>query len=177
MATCLYRLQFALVAASREVVSVLQFFSNLVFIINIVTTSSKRNDELKKAQAIEVATKIANGELETGRGLNQIGTLKRARDTRWGSHLDSISSLLKMFNATWVVLSNIAIDGGSYSQRGDANFVLNQLLSFKFVFTLHLMKDIVELTHLFCIALQRKSQDILNAKYLVSSTTKLLKNF
>nr|XP_027096340.1 uncharacterized protein LOC113716245 [Coffea arabica] len=82
-----------------------------------------------------------------------------------------------MFNATCVVLSNIAVDGGSYSQRGDANFVLNQLLSFKFVFTLHLMKDIVEITHLFCIALQRKSQDILNAMYLVSSTTKLLKNF
>ncbi|XP_071933013.1 uncharacterized protein [Coffea arabica] len=82
-----------------------------------------------------------------------------------------------MFNATCVVLSNIAVNGGSYSQRGDANFVLNQLLSFKFVFTLHLMKDIVEITHLFCIALQRKSQDILNAMYLVSSTTKLLKNF
>ncbi|XP_071932882.1 uncharacterized protein [Coffea arabica] len=169
-------LQFVLVAASREVVSVHQFFSNLVF-INIVTTSSKCNDELKETQAIEIATKIANGELETGRGLNQIGTLKRAGDTRWGSHLDSISSLLKMLNATCVVLSNIAVDGGSYSQRGDANFVLNQLLSFKFVFTLHPMKDIVEITHLFCIALQRKSQDILNAMYLVSSTTKLLKNF
>ncbi|XP_027166505.1 uncharacterized protein LOC113766520 [Coffea eugenioides] len=148
-----------------------------VFIINIVTASSKRNDELKEAQAIEVATKIANGELETGRGLNQIGTLKRAGDIRWGSHLDSISSLLKMFNATCVVLSNIAADGGSYSQRGDANFALNQLLSFEFVFTSHLMKDIMEITHLLCIALQRKSQDILNAMHLVSSTTKLLKNF
>ncbi|XP_071902843.1 uncharacterized protein [Coffea arabica] len=71
-----YRLQLALVAASREVASVYQFFSNLVFIINIVTASSKRNDELKEAQTIEVATKIANGELEIGRGLNQIGTLK-----------------------------------------------------------------------------------------------------
>ncbi|XP_071911753.1 uncharacterized protein [Coffea arabica] len=172
-----HRLQLALVAASREVASVHQFFSNLVFIINIVTASSKRNDELKEAQAIEIATKIANGELETGRGLNQIGTLKRAGDTRWGSHLDSISSLLKMFNATCVVLSNIAADGGSYSQRGDANFALNQLLSFGFVFTLHLMKDIMEITHHLCMALQRKSQDILNGMHLVSSTTKLLKNF
>ncbi|XP_071923119.1 uncharacterized protein [Coffea arabica] len=77
-----HRLQLALVATSREVASVHQFFSNLVFIINIVTASSKRNDELKEAQAIEVATKIANGELETGRGLNQIGALKRAGDTR-----------------------------------------------------------------------------------------------
>ncbi|XP_027158313.1 uncharacterized protein LOC113759933 [Coffea eugenioides] len=137
-------------ATSREVAFVHQFFSNLVFIINIVTASSKRNDELKEAQAIEVATKIANGELETGRGLNQIGTLKRVGDT---------------------------LDGGSYSQHGDANFALNQLLSFEFVFTLHLMKDIMEITHLLCIALQRKSQDILNAMHLGSSTTKLLKNF
>ncbi|XP_027124236.1 uncharacterized protein [Coffea arabica] len=166
-----YRRQLALVAASREVASVHQFFSNLVFIINIVTASSKRNDELKEAQTIEVATKIANGELEIGRGLNQIGTLKRAGVTPWGSHLDSISSLLKMFNATCVVLSNIAANGG------DANFALNQLLSFQFVFTLYLMKDIMEITHLLCIALQRKSQDILNAIHLVSSTTKLLKNF
>ncbi|XP_027062861.1 uncharacterized protein [Coffea arabica] len=35
----------------------------------------------------------------------------------------------------------------------------------------------MEVTHLLCIALQRKSQDILNAMHLVSSTTKLLKNF
>ncbi|XP_071918714.1 uncharacterized protein [Coffea arabica] len=152
------RLQLALIAASREVAFVHQFFFNLVFIINIVTASSKRNDELKEAQAIEVATKIANGEFETGRGLNQIGTLKRAGDTRWGSHLDSISSLLKMFNATCVVLSNIASDRGSYSQRGDANFALNQLLSFEFVFTLHLMKDIMKITHLLCIALQQAQQ-------------------
>ncbi|XP_027158311.1 uncharacterized protein LOC113759931 [Coffea eugenioides] len=144
------KFRLALVATSREVAFVHQFFSNLVFIINIVTASSKRNDELKEAQAIEVATKIANGELETGRGLNQIGTLKRVGDT---------------------------LDGGSYSQHGDANFALNQLLSFEFVFTLHLMKDIMEITHLLCIALQRKSQDILNAMHLGSSTTKLLKNF
>ncbi|XP_071932919.1 uncharacterized protein [Coffea arabica] len=110
-----HRLQLALVAASREVASVHQFFSNLVFIINIVITSSKCNDELKEAQAIEIATKIANGELETGKGLNQIATLKRVGDTCWDSHLNSISSLLKMFNATCVVLSNIAVNGGSYS--------------------------------------------------------------
>ncbi|XP_071939208.1 uncharacterized protein [Coffea arabica] len=35
----------------------------------------------------------------------------------------------------------------------------------------------MEITHLLCIALQHKSQDILNAMHLVSSTTKLLKNF
>ncbi|XP_050210749.1 uncharacterized protein LOC126661039 [Mercurialis annua] len=43
-----HRLQLALVVASREVANVHQFFTNLVFIINIVTASTKRNDKLKR---------------------------------------------------------------------------------------------------------------------------------
>ncbi|XP_062118723.1 uncharacterized protein LOC133832387 [Humulus lupulus] len=162
--------QLALVAASREVSRVHQFFSTLIFIIIIVTASCKRNDELKEAQSVEFATKIANYDIESGTGLNQIGTLKRAGDTRWGSHLGSISSLLKMFNATCVVLSKIAKEKVSYSQRGDADFACNQLLSFEFVFILHLMKEILEITHILYVALQRQSQDILNVELLVLSS-------
>ncbi|XP_062118354.1 uncharacterized protein LOC133831971 [Humulus lupulus] len=172
-----HRLQLALVAASPEVSQVHQFFSTLVFIINIVTTSSKRNDELKEAQSVELATKIENDEIESRAGLNQIGTLKRVGDTRWGSHLDSISSLLKNFNATCVVLSKIAKEKVSYSQRGDANFACNQLLSFEFVFILHLMKEILKITCILCVALQQQSQDILNAMHIVASTKMLLKSF
>ena len=43
---------------------------------------------------------IAFNEIETGRGANQIGILQRAIDTRWGSHFQSICSLIKMFDAT-----------------------------------------------------------------------------
>ena len=102
-----HRLQLALVAASREVAIVHQFFTKLTSIVNIVSASCKRNDELKAAQATEVAHLIAINEFESSKGLNQIGTLQRAGDTRWGSHLSSISSLIRMFNATCVVLSNI----------------------------------------------------------------------
>ena len=44
-----HRLQLALVIASREVKDVHQFFDHLVNIINIVVSSSKRNDELQHA--------------------------------------------------------------------------------------------------------------------------------
>jgi hypothetical protein len=40
-----HRLQLALVAAFREVVSVHEFFSNLNFTINVVGASCKRHDE------------------------------------------------------------------------------------------------------------------------------------
>ena len=52
-----HRLQLALVIASSKVSVVHQIFNNLTSIINTTTSSSKRNDELKDAQAIDVARK------------------------------------------------------------------------------------------------------------------------
>ena len=106
-----HRLQLALVIASREVKDVHQFFDHLVNIINIVVGSSKRNDELQNAQAEQVENMIASNEIEIGRGANQIGTLQRAGDTRWGSHFQSICSLIKMFDTTCKVINTISEEG------------------------------------------------------------------
>uniref|UniRef100_A0A2N9HM17 TTF-type domain-containing protein n=1 Tax=Fagus sylvatica TaxID=28930 RepID=A0A2N9HM17_FAGSY len=114
------RLQLALVSASREAKPVHQFFNHLTPIINIVVGSSKRNDELQATQAEQIENMIASNEIETGRGLNQSCTLQRAGDTRWGSHFQSISSLIKMFDATCSVLYTISKEGANYQQRGDA---------------------------------------------------------
>jgi len=57
-----YRLQLALVAASREVKLVHQFFSSLTSIINIIVGSCKWNDEIQLAQAIETSNKIDKDE-------------------------------------------------------------------------------------------------------------------
>ena len=48
------------------------------------------------------------------------------------------------------------------------------MTSFEFVFILHLMKEIMEITKLLCQALQCQSQDILNAMHIVSSTKALI---
>ena len=81
-----YRLQLALVAASREVCSVHQFFSNLFFIINAICSSTKRFEELRLRRVVELQ--------EAGRRGNQSYTLKRAGNTRWGSHFFSVCSLI-----------------------------------------------------------------------------------
>ncbi|KAL4602821.1 hypothetical protein ACB092_10G081900 [Castanea dentata] len=75
-----HRLQVALVTASREVKVVHQLFDHLTNIINIVVGYSEHN------------------------GANQIGTLQQAGDTRWGSHFQSICSLIKMFDATCKIM-------------------------------------------------------------------------
>ncbi|KAM6553414.1 hypothetical protein CsatB_014176 [Cannabis sativa] len=169
-----HRLQLALVAASREVIPVHQFFTKLNSIVNIVGASCKRNDQLKAAYATNIAHLLEIDELESGKGLNQIGSLQRAGDTRWSSHLKSISSLIKMFSATCEVLLNIIEDGTTFAQRGDADAAYESLTSFEFVFILHLMKKILEISNILCQALQLQSQDILNAMHLVSSTKTLI---
>ncbi|KAL4377555.1 hypothetical protein GQ457_02G028870 [Hibiscus cannabinus] len=133
-----HRLQLALVAATREVIPIEQFFTKLAIIINLVDASPKRHDELQHAQQIEINDKIANGdEIETGRGLNQIGSL-RAGDTRWSSHLNSINSLLRLYNPTGEVLQTI-INEENRTQRSEADVAYDTLKSFEFVFLLHLM--------------------------------------
>ncbi|XP_073024379.1 uncharacterized protein [Primulina eburnea] len=168
-----HRLQLALVGATKNVTPIHQFFDKLTFIVNIVGASCKRNDELKEAHTDDIAHLISINELETGNGLNQLCTLQWAADMRWSSHFRSVSSLIKMFSASCTVLLKVMEDGLP-SQRADATSVYDEMTSFDFVFILHLMREIMEITDVLCQTLQRKSQDILNAMELVSSTKKLL---
>ncbi|XP_023765444.1 uncharacterized protein LOC111913962 [Lactuca sativa] len=116
---------------------------------------------------------ISIDELETCRGVNQIGTLQRVGDTRWSSHLKSVSSLIKMFSPTCKVLLKI-IEEGIDSIKGDADSTYEIITTFEFIFVLHLVKEIMEITDLLCQALQRQSQDVCNVLKLVASIKELL---
>lgn len=169
-----HQLQLALVAASKDVTEVHQFFKNLNFIINVVCSSPKRNDQLQAAQIAEISNLTEIGELETGKGANQIRNLQRPGDTRWSSHFRSICSLMRLFGPTCVVLNDIATEGSTSSQRGDARYALTHALSFDFVIVIHVMKEIMGITDKLCQTLQQKSQDIVNALTLVSTTKTLI---
>ncbi|KAJ9159489.1 hypothetical protein P3X46_024996 [Hevea brasiliensis] len=78
------------------------FFSKLTLITNVVTSSSKRHDQLQVVQIAKVEKLITNDELKTSEGLNQVGTIKRFGDTRWSSHLSSVRILVTMFEATYL---------------------------------------------------------------------------
>ncbi|XP_015969634.1 uncharacterized protein LOC107493071 [Arachis duranensis] len=141
--------------ATKEVCYIHKFFSKLTLIVNVVTVSPKHHDQLRVAQANNVANLIADDQLVTGSGLNQIGTLQRIGDTRWGSHLNSVRSLLCMFDATYEVLEK-STEEGNFSNHGDASAAYDAITSFEFVFVLHLMRNILEVSYDLCQALQRK---------------------
>jgi len=172
-----HQLQLALVAASREAHEVHNFFQHAISIINVVSASSKRNDELLAKQAEQIAHEIELGELDTGRGANQMGSLQRPGDTRWSSHYKSIQSLKKMFGATISVLPSIANDCSikRFSRR-DAAGALHIIHTFDFVFVLLLMENIMKITEVLCQTLQKKSIGILNAMDSVSNTKVLLRD-
>ncbi|XP_016165282.1 zinc finger MYM-type protein 1-like [Arachis ipaensis] len=110
--------------------------------------------ELRVAQANNVANLIANDQIVTGSGLNQI-------------------ACYACVDATCEVLEKSTKEG-NFSTRGDASAAYDAITSFEFVFILHLMRNILEVSHDLCQALQRKNQDILNALTLVSTTKTLI---
>jgi hypothetical protein len=82
--------------------------------------------------------------------------------------------LIKIYGATCLVLENITLDGSTYSQYGDVVFSFKLLISFDFAFILHIMKNVMRINDVLCQALQQRSQDILNAMHLVTTTKTLI---
>jgi hypothetical protein len=152
------------------------FFDHLALVVTTVVSSKKRHEELHANQVAEMEHLNELGEIETASGANQVGTLKRPCDTRWSSHYASVSSLLKLYQPTFLVLKSIATSKGSGtspSTRAKANGVVKLMMSFDFIFIVHVMKELMGITDMLCKKLQLKSQDIVNAMDDVK-TTKLL---
>ncbi|KAL4599349.1 hypothetical protein ACB092_11G120400 [Castanea dentata] len=126
---------------------------------SLVTTSR----EVKVVhQFFDHLTNIINIVVGSSKRANQIGTLQQAGDTRWGSHFHSI------------FINTISEERANYKQCGDAERAYQVLTSFEFVLILHMMKEIMEITNIFCQALQQHSMDLLNAMHLVSNTKSLI---
>nr|KJB29143.1 hypothetical protein B456_005G086600 [Gossypium raimondii] len=111
---------------------------------------------------VKDTTSLTLKNLATRTRMNQIGTLQLPGENRWSSDLNSITSLLKMYNAI--------------STRGDAHNAYNRLISFEFIFILHMMKEVLGITDNLCQALQRCSQDILNVKSLTKDLIQKLRD-
>ena len=72
-----------------------------------------------------------------------------------------------MVSSVIEVLEIIVENGSNSEQRYEATNLLESMQSFNFVFSLHLMRTILEITNELSQALQRKDQDIVNSMTLV----------
>ncbi|XP_028051255.1 uncharacterized protein LOC114255913 [Camellia sinensis] len=115
-------------------------------VVNVVGAPCKRRDIVREKQAAKVAEALNTGVLSSGQGLNRETNLKRASDTRWGSHYSALVSLASMFSIVIDVLEMISADGSNSERRAEENVLLDSIQSFEFVFNLHLMKTILAIT-------------------------------
>ena len=99
--------------------------------------------------------------------MNQKTNLKRPGDTRWGSYYATILNLILMLSVVVDVLEIIEEDDLS-NQKVEARSIMRSILSFEFVFTSYLMKNILGITNELSIILpKKKNQDIVNAMDLI----------
>ncbi|KAH7688620.1 Ribonuclease H-like protein [Dioscorea alata] len=162
-----HQLQLTLVAVAKNEDSVASLFQNVGCLLNVVGASCKRYDILRESQASRVVEALKNDELASGKGLNQEISLKRACDTRWGSHYGTLLNLIILFPFVIDVLENVGENGLNSEQRVEAQFLLQMIQSFDFIFNLHLTRNVLGITNELSKSLQRKDQDIVNAMELV----------
>ena len=154
-------------AVAKNHIQIASLFNVVTNVVNVVGASSKRRDILHDKQFVVVSESLKHGELSSGQGLNQETTLKRACDTRWGSHYGTLLRLINMFSFVIEVLEIIVEDGSNSEQRYEATNLLESMQSNNFVFSLHLMITILRITNELSQTLQRKDQDIVNVITLV----------
>jgi hypothetical protein len=75
-----HRLQLALMSAAKLHPKFCKFFNDLNAICVTVSASAKRADQFRESQTNNVLEAFANGNLQTGRGLTQECSLRRAGD-------------------------------------------------------------------------------------------------
>ncbi|KAI3494634.1 hypothetical protein L1887_40551 [Cichorium endivia] len=165
-----HQLQLVIVAVAKKHADVRDFFEETSLVVNVVCGSCKRKYLLRELSQESRREGIANGELETGKGLNQETTLIRAGDTRWGSHFNTISSLMKLYSGVLDVLANVEKEGGTLQNRRQAGGILLNLKTYEFVFYLHLMYEVLHRTNILSKELQKQDLDILEAACMVRAT-------
>ncbi|CAM8908080.1 unnamed protein product [Rhodiola kirilowii] len=165
-----HQLQLVVVAVAQSNQFVCDFFEYLSMITNMVGASCKRRDEFRQTQHEQLVEMLANGEISTGKGLNQETSLTRPGATRWGSHFTTIVCLLSLWPSTIKVLGNIFKDGTDLKTRGVACSLVEKMESYQFVFIAHLMKLVLGLTSVLSQFLQKRDQNIIEAVSLINNT-------
>ena len=152
-----HQLQLTLVAVAKNHINIAEFFYVVSNLVTVVGGSCKRRNALRDAQFVKIKKDLENGVRRSGQSLNQETNLKRPGDTCLGSYYGTILNLILMFSAVVDVLEIIEEDGLS-DQKVEARSIIKSILSFEFVFALHLMKNILRITNELSIALQKKKK-------------------
>ncbi|XP_016546391.2 zinc finger MYM-type protein 1-like [Capsicum annuum] len=145
--------------------------------LTLVAVAKKHHEEmLRDDQTEKLEELLILGEVHTGTGLNQELGLQRAGDTRWSSYFKTVHNFIKLFSSIIHALEVLAKEGSNYQEKSLAKSLVDDIRSYEFVYTLHLMLKVLVITHDLNMTLQRKEQDIVTAMNLVGLTKRQLQS-
>ncbi|CAO2831922.1 unnamed protein product [Amaranthus hypochondriacus] len=165
-----HQLQLTLVKVAHKHVDVEHLIELTNLALNTIGVSYKRRDEFREKQAEMVEKALSEGELLTGKGLNQEVGLQKPGDTRWGSHFNTFSNFIQMFSPIVDVLDALVVAGDD--DRIKIQAILDGIQTFDFAFMIHLMKLVLGISNGLSLSLQRRDQDVVNAMSLLGTTKK-----
>ncbi|XP_076932931.1 uncharacterized protein LOC143598651 [Bidens hawaiensis] len=167
-----HQLQLVVVAVANKHTGVWRLFETVGCLTNVVCASCKQQDMLRESQKNNLKENLA-----TGSGLNQELSLSGPGDTRWNSHYKTLSRLVTLYSSFMDVLEYVEESSCTIASSKQADGLQSEMKKYDFVFYLHLMMHILEITNSLSQSLQRKEQDLVNAVSLVSTTKRLLEKF
>ncbi|GAV85194.1 LOW QUALITY PROTEIN: DUF4371 domain-containing protein, partial [Cephalotus follicularis] len=85
-----HQLQLTLEAVAKNDVQVALLFNLVASLSNILGDSYKRRDILREKEDARLTKTLGSGEVTSDQGLSQKTSLKRAGETRWGSHYGAL---------------------------------------------------------------------------------------
>ncbi|XP_016508382.2 uncharacterized protein LOC107825966 [Nicotiana tabacum] len=161
---------------SKKHLDVEDFFCHVTNMLNVIGVSFKRRNLLRHLQAEKLEQLLESGEIHTGRGLNQERGLQRPGDTRWRSHFKILDNFIVIFSSIIRVLEVIEHEGSTSNERNQAKYLLSEIITFKFVFMLHLMLKVLAMSNELNKILQKRDQDIVDAVEFLKITKKILQD-
>lgn len=162
-----HQLQLVVVTVATSSPVIADFFNYVPMIVNTVGASCMRKNVLLAKHHDVLLEKVENGEISTGKGLNQDTSVVRPGDTRWGSHLKTLLRIFQMWEAILEVLEIVKKDSVKPTCNGGAFGLIGKMQNFDFVLIMFLMIDLLSITDDLSRALQRKDQDIVEATSLI----------
>ncbi|XP_075098040.1 uncharacterized protein LOC107788001 [Nicotiana tabacum] len=132
---------------SKKHLDVEDFFCHVTNVLNVIGVSFKHRDLLRHLQAEKLEQLLESGEIHTGRGLNQERGLQRPGDTRWESHFKTLDNFIVIFSSIIRVLEVIEHEGSTSNERNQAKYLLSEIITFKFVFILHLKLKVLAMSN------------------------------
>ena len=106
-----HQLQLVVVSVAKCCTSTFDFFNYVTSIVNTVSVSCKRKDQLLQNHHDHLVQQLDSGDIFPGRGKNQETSLARPGDTQWGTHHKTLARLMIMWSSILDVLENISEDG------------------------------------------------------------------